>query len=76
MGAGSDAQLDRWRQKYPKVAPITNTCPAAPTRSSRNAPGRPPMVVGPRTHGYQGLMLGSIGSRLLQRSGRPELIAR
>ncbi|MBB4692030.1 hypothetical protein BKA14_002178 [Actinoplanes abujensis] len=34
------------------------------------------MVVGPRTHGYQGLMLGSIGSRLLQRSGRPELIAR
>ncbi len=72
-----DAQLDPWRRKYPGVRASrefvdgrTDRVLVQRSRSARL------VVVGPRTHGFQGLMLGAIGSRLLQRAGCPVLIAR
>ncbi|MBL7259483.1 universal stress protein [Paractinoplanes lichenicola] len=77
LGADLDAQLDPWREKYPDVrahrAYVSGRTDKVLIQRSRSACL---MVVGPRTHGYQGLMLGAIGSRLLQRSGCPVLIAR
>lgn len=72
-----DAQLDRWREKYPGVRARREYLTGRPDRvliqRSRSACL---MVVGPRTHGFQGLMLGPIGTRLLQRAGCPVLVAR
>ncbi|MBM2614007.1 universal stress protein [Actinoplanes sp. LDG1-06] len=82
VGPGSpdadlDGRLDPWRRKYPGVPAnieyVSGRTDRVLVQRSRSARL---MVVGPRTHGYQGLMLGSIGSRLLQRSGCPVLIAR
>ncbi|MBU2664940.1 universal stress protein [Actinoplanes bogorensis] len=77
LGADLDAQLDPWREKYPEVRAsreyVDGRADKVLVQRSRSARL---MVVGPRTHGFQGLMLGSIGSRLLQRSGCPVLIAR
>jgi nucleotide-binding universal stress UspA family protein len=77
VGAELDAQLDPWRSKYPDVRAhhdyVAGRTDKVLVQRSRSACL---MVVGPRTHGFQGLMLGSIGSRLLQRSGCPVLIAR
>ncbi|WP_250006333.1 universal stress protein [Actinoplanes sp. M2I2] len=76
-GAGLDAELDPWREKFPGVRAsrefVDGRADKVLVQRSRSARL---VVVGPRTHGYQGLMLGSVGSRLLQRSGCPVLIAR
>jgi nucleotide-binding universal stress UspA family protein len=34
------------------------------------------VVVGPRRHGFEGVMLGAVGSELLRRAACPVLIAR
>ncbi|WP_127502070.1 universal stress protein [Actinoplanes solisilvae] len=77
LGSDSDPQLDPWREKYPEVAASHEFVPGRPDKvlaqKSRSASL---VVVGPRTHGFQGLMLGSIGNRLLERAGCPVLIAR
>jgi nucleotide-binding universal stress UspA family protein len=77
LGADLDPQLDPWREKYPSVQ-VEREYPA----------GRPDkvlvqrcqeaqlVVVGPRRHGYQGVMLGAVGSELLRRAACPVLIAR
>ncbi|WP_250034799.1 universal stress protein [Paractinoplanes maris] len=76
-GADLDARLDPWREKYPGVRAtrerIDGRADKVLVQRSRSARM---VVVGPRTHGYEGLMLGSIGSRLLQRSSCPVVIAR
>jgi nucleotide-binding universal stress UspA family protein len=77
LDADLDAQLDPWREKYPDVRAsrelVDGHADKVLVQRSRSARM---VVVGPRAHGYQGLMLGAIGSRLLQRSGCPVLIAR
>ncbi|MCY1144995.1 universal stress protein [Actinoplanes sp. Pm04-4] len=77
LDAGLDAELDPWREKYPDVHAhrefVDGRADKVLVQRSRAARM---VVVGPRTHGYEGLMLGSIGSRLLRRSSCPVVIAR
>jgi nucleotide-binding universal stress UspA family protein len=69
--------LDAWREKYPGVRAHRDVVTGRADRIlvERSTTARL-VVVGPRTHGFEGLMLGAIGSRLLLRSGCPVLIAR
>jgi nucleotide-binding universal stress UspA family protein len=76
-GAGAGDGLDAWRERYRSVAAQREYVPGRPDRvmvdrcrSARLA------VVGPRRHGYQGVLLGAIGTRLLRRADCPVLIAR
>jgi nucleotide-binding universal stress UspA family protein len=76
-GSAEDARLDPWRARYRTVPAqreyvdgkpgkvLVETC-----REARLA------VVGPRRHGYEGVMLGAVGSRLLHGADCPVLIAR
>nr|WP_221373814.1 universal stress protein [Actinoplanes polyasparticus] len=77
LGADLDADLDPWREKYPGVRASREFVGGRADRVlvQRSRAARM-VVVGPRTHGYEGLMLGSIGSRLLRRSSCPVVIAR
>ena len=72
-----DSQLDPWREKYPDVPVQREIIAGDPDKvlvgCSRQARL---VVVGPRRHGYEGVMLGSVGTRLLQRAECPVLIAR
>lgn len=69
--------LDAWREKYPGVRARREVVAGRADRVlvERSETARL-VVVGPRTHGFEGLMLGAIGSRLLLRSGCPVLVAR
>jgi len=77
LGADVDHDLDPWREKYPEVraerAVVSGRADKVLLQSCRQAQL---VVVGPRGHGYQGVMLGSIGTRLLRRADCPVLIAR
>jgi nucleotide-binding universal stress UspA family protein len=77
LGDDADPQLDPWREKYPDVAARHEFVPGRPDKVlAQRSRSASLVVVGPRAHGFQGLMLGAIGSRLLERSGCPVLIAR
>jgi nucleotide-binding universal stress UspA family protein len=69
--------LDVWREKFPGVQAHHELVAGRPDRVlvQRSRSARL-IVVGPRAHGFEGLMLGPIGSRLLERSGCPVFIAR
>jgi nucleotide-binding universal stress UspA family protein len=77
LGADLDSRLDPWRQKYRTVPAQREYINGRPDRvlvdSCRQARLA---VVGPRRHGYQGVMLGSVGTRLLRRADCPVLVAR
>nr|WP_296069771.1 universal stress protein [uncultured Actinoplanes sp.] len=69
--------LDAWRGKYPGVEAqsevVTGRADKILVQRSREAQL---VVVSPRRHGYQGVMLGAVGSRLLDEADCPVLIAR
>jgi nucleotide-binding universal stress UspA family protein len=76
-GDASDTRLDPWRERYRHVPAQREYVPGKPhkvlietCRQARLA------VVGPRRHGYEGVMLGNVGSRLLHGADCPVLIAR
>jgi nucleotide-binding universal stress UspA family protein len=76
-GATEDTRLDPWRERYRSVPAQREYVPGKPgkvlvesCRQARLA------VVGPRRHGYEGVMLGVVGSRLLHGADCPVLIAR
>jgi nucleotide-binding universal stress UspA family protein len=76
-GPGGDARLDPWRARYRSVPAQREYVAGKPgkvlvatCREARLA------VVGPRRHGYPGVMLGAVGSRLLHGADCPVLIAR
>jgi nucleotide-binding universal stress UspA family protein len=77
LGSDLDNQLDPWREKYPGVPAERDVVAGRPDKvlvhHSRQARL---VVVGPRRHGFEGVLLGSVGTRLLQRSDCPVLIAR
>ncbi|MGK5682879.1 universal stress protein [Actinoplanes sp. URMC 104] len=76
-GGGAADPLEMWRDKYPDV-PASYECVAGRPDEvlvQRSRAARL-VVVGPRAHGYQGLMLGTIGTRLIERAGCPVLVAR
>jgi len=77
LGTDLDSRLDPWRRKYPGITARREVVAGRPERvlvqSCRQAQLA---VVGPRRHGYEGVLLGSIGTRLLQRADCPVLVAR
>jgi nucleotide-binding universal stress UspA family protein len=75
--ADLDSQLDRWREKYPDVPVQREVVAGRPDKVLVERSEQAQMVVvGPRRHGFEGVMLGSVGTRLLQRAHCPVLIAR
>jgi nucleotide-binding universal stress UspA family protein len=77
LGTGLDPQLDPWREKYPDVAAEHRVLPGRPEKVLlQSCHDARLVVVGPRRHGYQGIVLGAIGTRLLRRAECPVLIAR
>jgi nucleotide-binding universal stress UspA family protein len=77
LGTDLDSRLDLWREKYRSVPAEREYVNGRPDkvlveccRQARLA------VVGPRRHGYEGVMLGAVGSRLLRHADCPVLIAR
>lgn len=76
-GAVDDNRLDPWRERYRSVPAQRSYVTGKPgkvliesCREARLA------VVGPRRHGYEGVMLGTVGSGLLHGADCPVLIAR
>jgi len=76
-GTVEDSRLDPWRERYRSVPAQREYVPGKPgkvlvatCREARLA------VVGPRRHGYEGVMLGAVGSGLLHGADCPVLIAR
>jgi nucleotide-binding universal stress UspA family protein len=71
------AGLDVWRSKYPQVAAESEVIAGRPDKVLvERSRGAQIVVVSPRRHGFEGVMLGSVGSRLLDRAECPVLIAR
>jgi nucleotide-binding universal stress UspA family protein len=77
LGSDLDSQLDPWREKYPEVPSEREVVAGRPDKVliQRSRQARL-VVVGPRRHGFEGVLLGSVGTRLLQRADCPVLIAR
>lgn len=76
-GTDPDAQLEPWRKRYGSVTAQREYVNGRPDKvlvdSCREARLA---VVGARGHGFQGVLLGAIGSRLLRRADCPVLISR
>lgn len=72
-----DSALEPWRGKFPDVAADGEVVPgdAGKVLVDRSRQARL-VVAGPRRHGFEGVMLGAIGGRLLQRADCPVLIVR
>jgi nucleotide-binding universal stress UspA family protein len=72
-----DSRLDPWRQKYQGVSAQREYFTGRPDKVLvENCRQARLAVVGPRRHGYEGVLLGAIGTRLLRRADCPVLIAR
>ncbi|WP_030442046.1 universal stress protein [Actinoplanes subtropicus] len=77
LGTEVDPQLDPWREKYPSVEVLREYAAGRPDKVLvQRCQEAQLVVVGPRRHGYQGVMLGAVGSELLRRAACPVLIAR
>jgi nucleotide-binding universal stress UspA family protein len=77
LGGAIDSQLDPWREKYPEVPAQREVVVGRPDKVLVQRSGQAQLVVvGPRGHGFEGVLLGSVGTRLLQRAECPVLIAR
>lgn len=77
LGTEIDPQLDPWREKYPSVQVEREYATGRPDKVLvLRCQEAQLVVVGPRRHGYQGVMLGAVGSELLRRAACPVLIAR
>jgi nucleotide-binding universal stress UspA family protein len=77
LGGDLDSQLDLWREKYPEVRAEREIVVGRPDKVliQRSRQARL-VVVGPRRHGFEGVLLGPVGTRLLQHADCPVLIAR
>jgi nucleotide-binding universal stress UspA family protein len=77
LGSDLDSLLDPWREKYPEVTAerevVAGRTDKVLIQRSQQAQL---VVVGPRGHGFEGVLLGTVGTRLLQRADCPVLIAR
>jgi nucleotide-binding universal stress UspA family protein len=77
LGADLDSQLGAWRAKYPGVPAqrevVGGRADKVLLQRSQQAQL---LVVGPRGHGFEGVMLGPVGTRLVERADCPVLIAR
>jgi nucleotide-binding universal stress UspA family protein len=77
LGADLDSELNPWREKYKDVPVEREIVAGDPAKALVQRSQRARLVVvGPRRHGFEGKMLGPVGTRLLQRADCPVLIAR
>ncbi|MEV4642352.1 universal stress protein [Actinoplanes sp. NPDC049548] len=77
LGSELDDQLDPWREKYPEVRAEREIVAGRPDRVLAERSHQARLVVaGPRRHGFEGVLLGEVGTRLLHHAGCPVLIAR
>jgi len=77
LGTALDGRLDPWREKYPSVTAQREYVSGRPDKVLVERCRQAQLaVVGPRRHGYEGVLLGSVGSNLLRRADCPVLIAR
>ncbi|WP_433384531.1 universal stress protein [Actinoplanes sp. CA-142083] len=77
LGTDLHPHLDPWRSKYPSVQAEHEYAPGRPDKVLvQRCQQAQLVVVGPRRHGYEGVMLGAIGTGLLRRAECPVLIAR
>jgi nucleotide-binding universal stress UspA family protein len=77
LGADLDSELDPWREKYREVPVEREIVPGDPDKVLVQRSRQARLVVaGPRRHGFEGKLLGPVGTRLLQRAECPVLIAR
>ena len=77
LGTEIDPQLDPWREKYPSVQVEREYAAGRPDKVLvQRCQEAQLVVVGPRRHGFEGVMLGAVGSELLRRAACPVLIAR
>jgi nucleotide-binding universal stress UspA family protein len=76
-GALGDSRLEPWRERYRSVPAQREYVPGKPGKALIETCRKARLaVVGPRRHGYQGVMLGTVGSRLLHGADCPVLVAR
>ncbi len=77
LGSDLDSQLGAWRAKYPDVPAEHEVVAGRPDKVlvQRSRQARL-VVVGPRGHGFEGVWLGSVGTRLVERADCPVFIAR
>jgi nucleotide-binding universal stress UspA family protein len=77
LGTDLDSRLDPWRRKFPGVRARREIVAGRPERVLvQSCEQAQLVVVGPRRHGYQGVLLGAIGTRLLHRAACPVLVVR
>jgi nucleotide-binding universal stress UspA family protein len=77
LGSDLESQLGAWRAKYPDVPAEHKVVAGRPDKVlvQRSRQARL-IVVGPRGHGFEGVWLGSVGTRLVERADCPVFIAR
>lgn len=74
--SGADG-LDAWRARYRSVPAQREYLPGRPEKVMvESCRAAQLAVVGPRRHGYEGILLGTVGTSLLRRAACPVLIAR
>jgi nucleotide-binding universal stress UspA family protein len=75
--AGTDDDLAPWRKRFPRVVAEREVLAGRPDRVLEQRCRQAQLVVvGPRRHGFEGVLLGPVGTRLLQRADCPVLVAR
>ncbi len=75
--AGTDDDLAPWRERFPKVVAEREVLAGRPEKVlAQRCRQAQLVVIGPRRHGYEGVMLGPVGTHLLQRADCPVLVAR
>ncbi|MEU4236009.1 universal stress protein [Actinoplanes sp. NPDC026619] len=75
--ASPDTRLEQWQAKFRSVPAQHEYVDGRPDKVMVDSCRQARLaVVGPRRHGYQGVLLGAVGTRLLRRSDCPVLIAR
>jgi nucleotide-binding universal stress UspA family protein len=73
----ANSQLEAWRAKFPDVPVEHEVVSGRPDKVLvQRCEQAQLVVVGPRRHGFEGVLLGAVGTRLLQRADCPVLIAR
>ncbi|MFC3383189.1 universal stress protein [Couchioplanes azureus] len=77
VGGELDDLLAPWRAQFPEVSAAREFTGGDPGKVlvERSRQARL-VVVGPRRHGFEGVMLGAAGTRLLERADCPVMIAR
>ncbi|MET0417185.1 MAG: universal stress protein, partial [Actinoplanes sp.] len=76
-GRPADDDLAPWRERFPAVVAEREVIHGKPDKVLvQRCREAQLVVVGPRRHGFEGVMLGPVGTRLLQRAECPVLVAR